>query len=236
MKFAAALILGIASGVVTALALLYFNPLSSADAVTPLMVSDRRQFILNFSAVPAENILFTNNGESRVKPSPQKVTQLWEAPLRDTEILVAPLFDYRGQPVGAGVKFASLSEDTRLLNSEAIVDSVWHIMLPGQGTLLVAQRENRWDFLRQIVIPARWTSANGWRGSWRGLLSAGPNALGTARVVGGSGKFEGAGLEAVEYLAATAYSGDNGPVAADGQLIFEYQDSATRVAAGTEGE
>jgi hypothetical protein len=234
MKYLAALILGIASGVLTGLALLYFNPLSSADVVTPLMVSDRRQFILNFSAVPAENILFTNNGESRIKPSPQKVTQLWEAPLRDTEILVAPLFDYRGQAVGAGIKFASLSEETRLLNSEAIVDSTWHIILPGQGTLLVAQRENRWDFIRQIVIPARWTSANGWRGTWRGLLSAGPNALGTARVFGGSGRFDGAALEAVEYLRATAYSRESGPVAADGQLVIEFQDTATRVASDSE--
>ncbi len=230
MKFLVVLVLGIASGAAVALGFLYYNPLTSADVVTPLMVSDRRQFILNYSAVPAENILFTNNGESRVTPAPQRVAQLWEEPVRDTEVMVAQLFDYRGHPVGAGIKFSTRSEDTRLLNSEAIVDSVWHIVLPRQGTLLVAQRENRWDFIREIVVPAYWNAADSWKGTWRGLLSAGPNALGTARVFGGSGNYDGLTLEAVEYLRASAYSARTGPVAADGQLIFEFQELRTQTA------
>ncbi len=236
MKFLLVLVLGIASGAAAAAGFLYYNPLTSADVVTPLMVSDRRQFILNYSAVPAENILFTNNGESRITPAPQRVTQLWEGTVRDTEVLVAQLFDYRGQPVGAGIKFSTLSEDTRLLNGEAIVDSVWHIILPRQGSLLVAQRENRWDFFREIVVPAHWSSADSWKGAWRGLLSAGPNAMGTARVFGGSGNFDGVTLEAVEYLRASAYSTKSGPVAADGQLIFEFQEPTTQIAADAASE
>lgn len=231
MRFLAVLFFGIASGAAAAVGFMYYNPLTSADVMTPLMVSDRRQFILNYSAVPAENILFTNNGESRVRPAPQRVTQLWEGPVRDTEVLVAQLFDYRGQPVGAGIKFSTLSEETRVLKSEAIVDSAWHIVLPRQGTLLVGQRENRWDFIREIVVPAYWSSADNWKGTWRGLLSAGPNALGTARVFGGSGNFDSVTLEAVEYLRASAYSAQSGPVAADGQLIFEFPEPGTQIAA-----
>jgi hypothetical protein len=225
MKFMLVLVLGMATGVLAGLGFVYYNPAASSETITPLMVSDRRQFVLNYSAVASDAILFTNDGESRVQPVPQRVAQLWEAPIRETEILVTELRDYRGSPVGIGIKFSSPSEETRLLESEVIVDSVWHINLPSQGTMLVAQRENHWDYLRRIVLPAHWSAADNWKGRWRGLLSVGPNALGTARVFGGSGRFANAGLEAVEFLQASAYSTDVGPVAAEGQLIFEYPDA-----------
>lgn len=230
MRFIFALLLGVASGAAATLGFLYYNPISSIDDVTPLMVSDRRQIILNYSAVASDGIVYTNNGESRVQPVPRKVAQLWEPPIRNTEILVTEMFDYRGLPVGVGIKFSSWSEDTRLLNGQAIIDSAWHIELPHKGTLFIAQRENRWNFLREIVIPAHWNSSDSWKGSWRGLLSAGPNALGTAAVQGGSGVYAGRSLEAVEYLNAKAYSVLTGPVAADGQLIIEFPDADAQVA------
>lgn len=230
MKLLVALLLGVASGAAATLGFLYYNPVSSVEGVTPLMVSDRRQIILNYSAVAGDGIVYTNNGESRVQPVPRKVAQLWEPPIRNTEILVTEMFDYRGLPIGVGIKFSSWSEDTRLLNSEAIVDSAWHIELPHKGTLFIAQRENRWNFLREIVIPAHWNASDSWRGSWRGLLSAGPNALGTAAVQGGSGAYAGRSLEAVEYLDAKAFSLLTGPVAADGQLIIEFPDLEAQVA------
>ena len=52
-------------------------------------------------------------------------------------------------------------------------------------------------------------------------MTSGPNALGTARVVGGSGAFAGIEAEAVDALTASAYSVDAGPVDADGQLVIE---------------
>lgn len=231
MRFLVVLVLGIVTGGLLGAGILFFNPVSSADDVTPLTVSDRRQVVMNYSAVAAEAIVYTNNGESAAKPVPQKVTQLWEPTVRETEILVTELRDYRGSPVGIGIKFSSPSEDTRLLGGEAIVDSVWHVNIPRKGTLLIAQRENRWNFLREIVIPAHWSSTDSWKGTWRGLLSAGPNALGTAQVYGSSGAYAGLNLESVEYLNASAYSVANGPVAADGQIIIEFPDPEAQVAA-----
>lgn len=234
MKFLIVLLLGIGTGGLLGAGFLFYNPASSVADVTPLSVSDRRQVVVNYSAVAAEAIVFTNNGESRVKPVPQKVAQLWEAPVRDTEVLVTTLHDYRGTPVGIGIKFSSLSEETNLLGGEALVDSVWHVNLPRKGTLMIAQRENRWDYLREIVVPAHWSATDSWKGKWRGLLSVGPNALGTAQVFGGSGAYAGLTLEAVEYLSATAYSADSGPVAADGQIIIEFPDPESQVASGGE--
>ena len=139
-------------------------------------------------------------------------------------ILVAELAGSRGEPAGIGIKFSTNSEDTRLLNSEALVDSAWHIYLPGRGSLFIDQRENYWSFLRDIVASARMNSANNWRGSWSNVMTRGPNAIGTARVVGGAGEFDGMQSEAVETLNATAYSSETGPVALEGNLTITLPD------------
>ncbi|MDH3746698.1 MAG: hypothetical protein OER97_00720 [Gammaproteobacteria bacterium] len=221
MRFLIALIFGIATGGAAAIGLLYYNPITSQSALSPLSVSDQRQFSLNYSAVADHAIVYTNDGESRMHPHPAKVLQLWEAPIRQTETLVTMLRDARNQPVGIGIKFSSRSERTRVLNGEALVDSVWYVYLPDQGTMMIAQSENYWNFLRDIVVPAHWGSGNGWKGSWHGTITNGPGALGTASVFGGSGEFLGLESEATETLTAKAYSVELGPVAMDGQLTIE---------------
>ena len=118
----------------------------------------------------------------------------------DTRIAVTLLNDSRGTPVGLGIKFSSNSEQTALINSQALVNSAWHIYIPGKGTMLVDQIENYWAYLREIVIPARWSSGDNWKGSFFRIMTQGPGALGTGRVTGGTGKFSGMTSEAVETL------------------------------------
>ncbi|MDH3430177.1 MAG: hypothetical protein OEQ14_09210 [Gammaproteobacteria bacterium] len=221
MKYLASLLLGMLVGVATFFALLYYNPLTSHNKLSPLSVSDNDLITLNYSAVAADALIYTNNGESRVAPHPSKVQQLWERPIRQSDVVATTLTDSRGQVVGLGVKFSSDSEKTKLLNSELIVDSVWHIYLPGQGTLFVEQQENYWAYLREIVIPAYWNSGDNWRGIWNGSITSGPGALGTARVVGGSGRFSGLVTEGVESLAAKAFSVKQGPVAMTAEVMIE---------------
>lgn len=224
MKFLAALAAGIAAGAVVALTLVYFNPFVARASLSPLAVSGQQQFTLNYSAVPKHAIAYTNDGESRVAPYPEKILQLWEPPIRQTDVLVTRLLDANKNPAGIGIKFSSKSEGTRVLNGEALADSIWHVYLPGEGTLLVAQTENYWRYLRDIVVPAHWNSGNGWKGTWHGTITSGPGALGTARVHGGSGRFRGVEAEAVETLTAKAYSSTEGPVAMEGQLLVEMPD------------
>jgi hypothetical protein len=166
-------------------------------------------------------LLYTNDGESRVQPFPEKTQQLWEAPIRRTDVIVTLLSDSRSNEAGIGIKFISDSEQTRIINGEALVDSSWHIVLPDRGSLFVYQNENYWNFLREIVIPAYWNSANNWKGTWHGNTTVGPGALGTASVYGGSGEFAGLSSEAVESLTARAYSASNGPVAMEGRLTID---------------
>ena len=221
MKFLISLIVGMFAGVCLFFVLLYFNPLNSRNSLSPLTVSDNNVISLSFSAVAADALLYTNDGVSQIDPHPLKVSQLWERPVKDTNAMVTVLTDGRGQAAGLGIKFSSNSDRTSVLGGRALVDSVWHIYLPERGSLFVEQTENHWEYLREIVVPARWSSGDNWRGSWFGNITFGPGVLGIAKVVGGSGVFEGLIADAVESLTAKAYSVEHGPVAMTGQLTIE---------------
>lgn len=220
-KYLYALIVGFAAGVAAFLALLYYNPLTAQQGLSPITVTDNEVIKLGYSAAAQDMLIYTNDGESRIDPHPAKVLQLWEAPISQTRAMATVLTDSRGQSAAIGIKFSSDSESTNILNGQAIVDSVWHIYMPERGSLFVAQTENFWTYVREIVIPAHRSSADSWRGIWRGNVTAGPGALGTASVVGGSGEFSGLKSEAVEALSARAYSVELGPVAIDGELSIE---------------
>lgn len=226
MKYLISLVVGMTVGVAAFLALLYYNPMMSQNKLSPLSVSDNDVITFNYSSVATDALVFTNDGESTVAPYPSKVLQLWEPTVRLTDAMATVLRNSRNEPAAIGIKFSSRSESTRILNGEAIIDSTWHIYVPGQGSLFVEQRENYWGYLREIVIPAHRSSGDNWRGNWSGTITSGPGALGTARVFGGSGKF--ADLETIgaESLTAKAYSAKHGPVAVDGKLAVELPASA----------
>ena len=225
MKYVIALLLGMLLGAAIFAIGLIYNPFNVDSSLSPLSVSDSEVIALSFSGVPAEAIVFTNDGDSRVKPFPEKVQQLWEAPIRLSSIKAIVMHDARGRAAGLGIKFSSRSERTRLLRSEAIVDSAWYIYLPNRGSLFVEQSENHWGYLRDVVFPAYRSSANSWRGTWLGDLTIGPGALHTAAVPGGAGSLRGLKMEAVESLSVRAYALDSGPVAAEGRLLIELPQS-----------
>lgn len=233
MKFLISLVLGMLVGAALfGLAVLY-NPFIADRGISPLAVSSADIVALNFSAVPSEAIVFTNDGTSLQEPHPAKVQQLWEAPIRKTQAMATVMRDARSQTAGIGIKFSSHSERTRLLQGDALVDSVWYVYLPERGSLFIQQSENYWTFLRDVSWPAFRNGANNWKGNWIGDLTEGPGVLGTALVTGGSGLFQGLQMEGVESLSAEAYSADRGPIAADGRILIELPDTVVEAEAKT---
>ena len=224
MKHFIALAVGFLIGAVLFVLGLYFNPFLDKPGISPLAVTDDRIIDLSYSAVAADSILYTDHGETIVSPHPARVAELWEPAIRDTRLLVSLLRDSRGNRAGIGVKFATASEATSLIRGEALVDSVWHVYLPGEGTFLVDQVENHWAYLREIVIPARVSSGDNWVGTFHRIMTIGPGSLGTARVTGGSGSFAGLETEAVESLTARGYSALSGPVSMTGGLTVTVPD------------
>lgn len=221
MKYLIALTAGLIVGAVLFVAGMMYNPWIGKQGLSPVSVTDSQIITLSYSAVPSTNIVFTNNGESRVDPFPDKVLQLWEASVRQTTAMATVLNDARSQFAGIGIKISSLSEKTRLLSGDAIVDSVWYVYLPGRGSFFVEQSENYWTYLRDIVFPSYRGSANSWKGTWLSDISVGPGALGTAKVTGGSGEFENFEMDAVESLSVKAWSAEEGPISAEGRLTIE---------------
>ena len=102
MKYLFALLGGILTGGLLFVLGLYHNPFSGQPSVSPLAVTDDRVMDLSYSAVPAESILYTDHGESPVKPMPDRVSELWEPAVADTRILVTSLQDSRGG-LGRGI-------------------------------------------------------------------------------------------------------------------------------------
>jgi len=221
VKYVVVLMLGILTGAAFFAMGLAYNPFIGKSALSPLAVTDLQTVTLAYSAVPAESVMFTNDGASRIFPHPEKVQQLWEAPIRQTNTMATVLRDSRNQVAGLGIKIASAAESTRLFEGKALVNSIWYVYLPGRGSFFVDQTENYWDYLRDIVLPAYRSSAGTWKGIWTGNITAGPGALGTARVVGGSGEFDGLEMLGVESLSVRTWRVAGGPVAAEGQLTIE---------------
>jgi len=221
MKYIASLVLGVLVGVAVFAAGLLVNPFIANRGLSPLAVTNAEVITLNFANVPADSIAYTNDGESLHKPYPEKVLELWEAPIRMTSAMVTVMRDARNQVAGFGVKFMSSSEATRLFNGEVIMDSVWYVYLPEHGSMFIEQTENYFPFIREVAFPAWRSSANSWRGDWLGDLSVGPGALGTAAVSGGSGRVEGLRMEGIESMSVDAFSADFGLVSAEGRLIIE---------------
>lgn len=220
MKFIVSFAFGVLVGASLFLVGLFVNPFASQEAVSPLAVTTDRIFEVAFSAVPTEGLLYTNNGESTVEPFPDRVGELWEPAIADTQVWVTELQDSRGNSTGLGIKFTSPSEQTRLIRGEALANSVWHIYLPNRGSLFIDQTENYWTYLRDVVLPARLSSGDNWRGTFRQITTVGPGSLGTARLTGGSGVYADLESESIESLAASAYSAASGPVQMNGSLTM----------------
>lgn len=221
MKYVIALLLGVFSGLLLFALGLIYNPFIGDRGLSPLSVTDARIMALSYSSVPSDSIVYTNDGESMHPPHPEKVLQLWEAPIRLTSTMTTVLRGARDQVVGIGVKFTSQSEETRLLNGEAMTNSVWYIYLPRQGSLFVQQTENYWAFLSEVGFSAWRSAGKNWRGTWLGDLTSGPGVLGTAAVSGGAGELAALETEAVESLTVRAFSTDTGFLSAEGRLLIE---------------
>lgn len=224
MKYGLSLLLGFVTGAILFCLLLYFNPFAGTPSISPLAMTNQRILNLSFSSVSGETLILTNDGESVPSPHPVKVLQLWEPTIGKTSAMVVMLLDSRGEAAGIGIKIWSESEKTDILNAKLLVDSIWHIHLPEKGTFLVDQQENYWSYLRDVVVPAHRSSGDNWRGTWSGVMTVGPNALGTGRVTGGSGDFAGIETEAIESRTARAYSVAAGPVAMRGTLTITLPD------------
>ena len=221
MKYVISLLVGLLCGAALFVIGLLNNPFVADRDLSSMVAGDAAVTWLTYTAVPAKSIAFTNGSEARLQPHPDGIRRLQEDTIKLSDVMVTVISNVRGQPVGIGVKISSRSERTSLWRGEALVDSAWYVQLPGRGALFIEQSENYWSFIKDVMVPAYRNSANSWKGTWFGDLTAGPGDLGFARVTGVGGPLLGRSMTAVESLDVQAYSTDKGPVAAEGRLLIE---------------
>lgn len=205
MRYLFALLLGFLAGVAVVAAVVYYNPATATNESVITRTTDGVNLELLYGSQSGDALAYTNSGSSHWPRVPAAVADLWHPALVGVHVAVHPLQNGRGEPVGVGVKFFQLSEDTRLLRGEVLVDSAWSVMLPGAGSLFVEQDENYWPFVRAVGLPA-WLDGNKrWQGEFRSELTVGPRGTLEGVVVGASGVMRDRLGEARESMSVQSY-------------------------------
>lgn len=220
MKYAIALVAGLVVGVLLVLTALYYNPLARENIRVPLTAEPGESVEVFYRSGNGDTVLRTNH-EDRLQPRvPEDIIELWEPALDHTAVWLTVLRDVDGVPVGVGVRMSALSEATRPLTGELLLDSVWNVHLPGRGSLFVASVDNLWPLARAVVLPAWRGDQRSWRGNFSGDLTVGPGATHVASMLGGGGAFSGVEGEARESLSIGAFSFREGMSDMSGSLLM----------------
>ena len=80
MKYLVSLLLGFALGAFLLFVGVVYNPVLDSQSISPLSVTDARTTVFNYSGVPTDNLVLTNDGLHRRDPWPDDVLQLWNVP------------------------------------------------------------------------------------------------------------------------------------------------------------
>ncbi len=224
MRALAGLIVGLLLGAAVGGALLYYNPLTNVQG-SP--TADGGQWLLYESPL-ASNLVLTHGGELPVIANPPSVPELWESTIKDAAVLLVELRNADGSLFGFGTRISMLSAETDLLLKGVGLNTYWTVSVPGRGILFVAEHENIWPLLKEVVLPAVYLS-QGWRGTKGYALTVGPLPSGHGLLLGATGEFKGQLGRAAERYELRRYDADKGPVdmSAELGLVFPARSAQT---------
>lgn len=212
MKGLAVFAVGLLLGAAAAAGLLYVNPLTVPDAPA---VGDEQW--LSYDAPIQTSLALTHGGDLPLPVNPPRVPELWESTIDGTALLLAALRESDGGLFGFGTRISALSEQTDVLLTGVVVDSVWTISAPGRGILFVIERENAWPIARDILLPAV-LFAREWRGIKGYAITTGPQASGYGLVLGVTGEFRDQLGRSQERYELRRYSASKGPLEMSAEL------------------
>lgn len=227
MKYVVSFLAGLILGSAVVVAGLWLNPFADRNAGPRLEPSAEV-----FYRTAEDTLLRTSAPGDPLAPIPGNVPDLWAPALASTEARLVVLQDQDGAPAGLGMRFATLSEATRPLTGDLLVNSVWNVHLNGRGSLFVAAVDNLWPFARGVVLPAWHAEDRRWQGRFSDALTVGPAADRSGLVTGGSGAYAGARGAARETLAVEGLSLGERRLQALGMLQIAISDGT---AAGPRG-
>ena len=217
MKYVAGLIFGIALGVATALALIYFNPLT----LTQSRIGTDSDWVLEYSLSEAGTWLSTHDDRVALPVVPSDVPLLWEKGIKGSLLQSMPLSDASGDFDAVGTRISVPSADSEFVRSGLLVEDYWLISVPGEGTVFVHALNNQWPLVRDTVVRVGWLQRS-WAGPSEYAPTLGPESSG-ATVVGLNGRYQGRRGGGRDTFKVDAYDGSVAEVS--GKLVIKLADA-----------
>jgi hypothetical protein len=212
MKTFSLVVGGIIVGAAAGLAVLYFNPLTSARPSTP----DAADRTLHYQ-LPEQSLEFTHGDRALLPGASAAENQFWEETINRTALLSLTLNDANDVPTAVASRLLQGSTDTDLLLYGVLVNDYWLLTIPGEGSLFLQADTNLWPFLKQTFIPT-WYLGRPWKGPADYQPTAGPGPQQRALIIGGTGSFASFGGSAFEQYRLTTLDPASHTVALNGEL------------------
>ena len=201
MKYVLSLIFGILLGVASALAMIYFNPLT----LTQSDVRTDSDWVLEYSLSEAGTWLSTHDDRVALPVVPSDVPLLWEAGIKGSLLQSMPLRNSSGTIEAVGTRISVPSVDSEFVRAGLLVEDYWLISVPGEGSVFVHAVNNQWPLVRDTVVRVDWLQRS-WAGPSEYAPTLGPGVAG-ARVVGLTGSYQGQTGGGNDTVRLDAYDG-----------------------------
>lgn len=212
MKYIAALIAGIVVGAAVAVLFVVKSPYTPT---TDSRLSDPTLTLTPTSSGSVQ-ILNSATGYPWLRQQPASALKPEVAGARTSVQVFSAPTDVTGVPSYA-VRFAALSNNGKPINGELAEESVWHVVVPGYGSLIIGGTDNLWAFAREAAMPL--VRQQDWRGNAQ-IRTTGLQGTESADVLGVSGAFVEATGRA-EYLQRVRSVSLTQGTAFEGQLRVE---------------
>ncbi len=198
MKWFLNWLLAVLLGVIAALTVLYFNPLTdetTAQTDTTAM--------LRYELGPS-TLAFTHGDRLGLDLQPQGVPALWEVTINNSVLGLFDLKNRQGSSVAIATRISKLSRKTNPVTTGIVVSDHWLVTVPGAGSYFIESSENLWPLLRDTVVRTN-LLRRPWEGVRRYQPTEGPEFNGAARVTGTTGRFKNARGTAVNTVELRDY-------------------------------
>ncbi|MGD8339226.1 MAG: hypothetical protein PVH89_00510 [Gammaproteobacteria bacterium] len=216
MKYALSLTGGLLLGVISALALVYFNPLIRGQGEH----TDNDAWVLEYRLAADETWLSTHDERVEIPLVPKAAPLLWEDGIRGAWLAAMPLEAGSGDAPAAATRISLPSSKTNFLNSGVVVDDYWLISVADAGTLLVRGTNNQWPLLRDTVVSVDLLRRD-FAGPTTYDATRGPDD-GHAVVTGITGAYQSSRGRAHERVSLETYDGSL--ASASGKLVIAFDD------------
>ncbi|MEN7342098.1 MAG: hypothetical protein AAAFM81_04115 [Pseudomonadota bacterium] len=189
MKYVLSLLIGVVAGAAVGLLLVLNNPLAGTEDAPPtpsdammLPVTGQGSSVVMQSATgyPWVTTIPSTAREPNIKGSKSAVTVVLTTANGGRDIVYA-------------TRIRTLNNDVKPLFGAAGEGSLWHIVVPGKGSLAIYSEDNVWPLIDALLVP--FTLGDAWAGKVDYTSTMGPVGR-YARVIGLSGEYKGRGGKA----------------------------------------